>query len=99
MYIEFPQLLVCSHTCDVHMLQQQQESIPQSVTCCFCSSSKHVSYSSHQAFMGKLRLQTVLFLGFMWILFWFAGMLSYNESKRIQVVLKDKKLTQCKVYY
>lgn len=79
---------VYSHTCDIRVLHQQQESIPQSGTCCFCSGSKHVSYSRHQVFYGKLRLWIVLFLGFMWILFWFAGILNRSESKLTQVVLK-----------
>ena len=56
----------CYHTCDLWVLQQEQEPISQSEAHCFCSSTKYIPYSGDQVVHGKLRLFIVFLLAMMY---------------------------------
>ena len=51
------------HTCDLWVLQQQEEPISQSGVCHLCPSCKQIRYSDHQVFNSKLQFLIVFFLG------------------------------------
>ena len=51
------------HTCDLWVLQQQEEPISQSGARCLSPSSKQIKYSGCQVFQSKLKLLILFFLG------------------------------------
>ena len=51
------------HTCDLWVLQQQEEPISQSGACHLYPSSKQIRYSDHQVFNSKLQFLILFFLG------------------------------------
>lgn len=65
-FMKFPWPPHVGPTCDLRVLQQEQESISQRGARCLCPSSKQIHYGGYQIFKGKVQLCIVLLLGIIW---------------------------------